>query len=171
MSAISPDDDGAARPELTHLDAAGQVKMVDVSAKTETERRAVARGRVRMGRETARLIREGGIAKGNVITTARLAGIMAAKRCSDLIPLAHPLLLTSVQVELTVADDNVEIEARADTSWKTGVEMEALTAVSIAALTIYDMCKAVDRKMIIDEIRIIHKSGGKTYVDEDPKES
>lgn len=170
---IEPEDTpptGAAAPapSLSHVDAAGEVTMVDVSSKPTTERRAVARGRVTMRPETAALVREGRMAKGNVITTARLAGIMAAKRCANLIPLAHPLLLTNVSVDLRVETAQVTIEAAADTSWKTGVEMEALTAVSVAALTIYDMCKAVDRTMIIRDIRIVHKSGGKTIVDDDP---
>jgi cyclic pyranopterin monophosphate synthase len=154
--------------QLTHIDATGQARMVDVSHKPETDRRAVARGRVLMRPETARLIASGQVAKGSVLTVAKVAGVLAAKRCSDLIPLAHPLPLTDIQVSLELTDASVEIEASVATIWKTGVEMEALTAVSVAALTVYDMCKAVDRTMVIDAVRIIHKSGGKTVINTDP---
>ena len=149
---------------LTHLDEAGRARMVDVSAKDETERVAVAAGSVQMEPATLALIQSGGVAKGDVLAVARLAGIMAAKRTADLIPLCHPLALTSVAVELACdpARSAVDITATCRVTGRTGVEMEALTAVSVAALTIYDMCKAVDRGMRIGEIRLMHKSGGKS---------
>jgi len=149
---------------LSHLDAEGQVRMVDVTSKAATEREAIARGRVRMRPETLRLILAGEIAKGNVLTTAQIAGIMAAKRTHELIPLCHPLLLTDIDVLLTPdeASSAIEIEARVRTTGKTGVEMEALTAVAVAGLTLYDMCKAVDRGMQITDIRLAKKSGGKS---------
>ncbi len=150
---------------FTHFDAAGRAAMVDVSAKAETSRVAVARGRVVMAPETLARIQAGEFGKGDVLGVARLAGIMAAKRTSDLIPLCHPLMLTKVTVDLTPAPpDTVEIEALAKLTGRTGVEMEALTAVSVAALTVYDMCKAVDRGMRIEDIRLVHKSGGKSGV-------
>ncbi len=150
---------------LTHFDAAGRAAMVDVSDKEETARVAVARGRIVMQPETLARIREGQMGKGDVLGVARLAGIMAAKRTGELIPLCHPLMLSKVAVELTpVEPDAVEIEATVKVTGRTGVEMEALTAVSVAALTIYDMCKAVDRGMRIDAIRLVHKSGGKSGV-------
>jgi cyclic pyranopterin phosphate synthase len=138
--------------------------MVDVGAKPDTVREATARGRVHLLPATLDLIRSGGVAKGDVVAVARLAGIMAAKRTSDLIPLCHPLPITSVEVEIDPATDAsaLDIEATARVVGKTGVEMEALTAVSVAALTIYDMCKAVDRAMTIDAIRLVHKQGGKS---------
>ena len=150
--------------KLTHIDESGQLNMVDVGAKAETERTAMARGRVLMAPETLALIIEGNLKKGDVLTTARLAGIMAAKRTSELIPLCHPLLLTKVEVscEPNVAENCVEIEATVKLRGKTGVEMEALTAVSVAALTIYDMAKAVDRGMRISDVRVVHKAGGKS---------
>ena len=149
---------------LTHLDDAGRDRMVDVSAKDETERVAVAAGSVLMQPATLALIQSGGVPKGDVLAVARLAGIMAAKRTADLIPLCHPLALTSVAVELACDEARaaVDITATCRVTGRTGVEMEALTAVSVAALTIYDMCKAVDRGMRIGEIRLIHKSGGKS---------
>jgi cyclic pyranopterin phosphate synthase len=149
---------------LTHFDAAGKAVMVDVTAKPETERTATARARIVMQPATLALIRAGTAAKGDVLGTARLAGIMAAKRTADLIPLCHPLPLTQVSVEL-VPDpiaNAVEIAATVRTAGRTGVEMEALTAASIAALTIYDMCKAVDRSMRIEALRVTHKAGGKS---------
>ena len=150
--------------KLTHIDESGQLNMVDVGAKAETERTAMARGSVLMAPETLSLIIEGNLKKGDVLTTARLAGIMAAKRTSELIPLCHPLLLTKVEVscEPNVAENCVEIEATVKLRGKTGVEMEALTAVSVAALTIYDMAKAVDRGMRISDVRVVHKAGGKS---------
>jgi cyclic pyranopterin phosphate synthase len=149
---------------LTHLDAEGHVQMVDVGAKADTERVAVARGEVVMRPETLRLIAEGGLPKGDVLTTAQLAGIMAAKQTPNLIPLCHPLLLTEVEVtfEIDEGASRVEITATVCTRGKTGVEMEALTAVSVAALTIYDMAKAVEKSMRIHNIRLVRKSGGKS---------
>ena len=149
---------------FTHFDAEGKAVMVDVSDKPETDRIAVARGIVTMQPATLALIREGAIEKGDVLSVARLAGIMGAKRTPDLIPLCHPLALSSVRVELSLDEPRnaVVIEATCRLKGRTGVEMEALTAVSIAALTIYDMCKAVDRGMVIGEIRLVHKSGGKS---------
>jgi cyclic pyranopterin phosphate synthase len=149
---------------LTHLDAEGRAHMVDVGGKDETRREAVARGAVLMRPETLRLIVAGGLPKGDVLAVARVAGIMAAKRAPDLIPLCHPLLLAHVAVELQPAPDEtgILIEATVRTTGKTGVEMEALTAVSAAALTVYDMCKAVDRGMRISDIRLAQKRGGKS---------
>ena len=151
-------------PELTHFDAEGRAAMVDVGAKPPTERIARAGARVSMSGETLRLIRAGGHRKGDVLGVARLAGIMAAKRTPDLIPLCHPLALTSVSVEFGFPDGGnaVDIAAACKLVGRTGVEMEALTAASVAALTIYDMCKSVDRGMRISDIRLLHKSGGKS---------
>ena len=148
--------------KLSHVDDAGRARMVDVSAKAETQRTAVARGRVLMQPATLRLLLDGAIAKGNVLTTAQVAGIMAAKRTYELVPMCHPLLLTAVDVDLTPdeAASSVEISATVRTTGKTGVEMEALTAVSVAGLTVYDMCKAVDRGMRIDSVRLVSKAGG-----------
>ncbi|MGE5506367.1 MAG: cyclic pyranopterin monophosphate synthase MoaC [Actinomycetota bacterium] len=150
--------------EFTHFDGQGNAVMVDVSAKAETARVAVAKGSVLMSPETIARIKEGGVSKGDVLGVARLAGIMGAKRTPDLIPLCHPLALTSVEVALSVDDTRnaVDIEATCKLTGRTGVEMEALTAVSVAALTVYDMCKAVDKAMRITEIRLVHKSGGKS---------
>ncbi|SEG77241.1 cyclic pyranopterin monophosphate synthase MoaC [Marinobacterium lutimaris] len=150
--------------KLTHLDADGRASMVDVTDKDTTFREAVVRGRVRMQPETLKLIIEGGHKKGDVLTVARIAGIQAAKRTHELIPLCHPLMLTGIKVELTPneADSCVDIEARCKVSGQTGVEMEALTAASVAGLTIYDMCKAVDRGMTIDAIHLVEKKGGKS---------
>ena len=138
--------------------------MVNVGGKDETLRIAVARGYITARPETLRLIAEQGMKKGDVLEVARLAGIMAAKRTGELIPLCHPLALTSIRVELAISDDmpQVEIEAEVQTVGRTGVEMEALTAVSVAALTVYDMCKAVDREMVIGEVRLVQKTGGKS---------
>ncbi len=149
---------------LSHLDAEGKASMVDVGAKAETARKAVARGRVVMAPATLDLIVGGEIPKGDVLATARLAGIMGAKRTAELIPLCHPLALTHISVDFTVdrATSAIEIEASASLSGRTGVEMEALTAVSVAALTIYDMAKAVDRGMVIEEARLVEKSGGRS---------
>lgn len=150
--------------EFTHFDSDGNAVMVDVGAKDETERSATAKGRVVMAPETLAKIMAGGVKKGDVLSVAQLAGIMGAKRTPDLIPLCHPLALTSVKVDLEcVPDDNaVEITATCKLKGKTGVEMEALTAVSVAALTVYDMCKAVDRGMQLVDIRLVHKAGGKS---------
>ena len=150
--------------DLTHFDQDGNAIMVDVSAKDSTERIAIAVGAIVMQPETIRLIQQGVMKKGDVLSVAQLAGIMGAKRTPDLIPLCHPLALTSVKVDLIINPDRnaVKITARCTLNGQTGVEMEALTAVSIAALTVYDMCKAVDKGMQITEIRLIHKSGGKS---------
>ncbi|MBS7791848.1 cyclic pyranopterin monophosphate synthase MoaC [Roseococcus sp. SDR] len=148
---------------LTHFDEAGRAAMVDVAGKPETERLAIARGRIVMAPATLALIAEGKAGKGDVLGVARLAGIMAAKKTSDLIPLCHPLMLTKVRVDLTIAQpDTVEIEAQVSVTGRTGVEMEALTAVSVAALTVYDMVKAVDRGMRIEGIHLALKEGGKS---------
>jgi cyclic pyranopterin monophosphate synthase len=150
--------------DLTHFDASGAAHMVDVSEKPATFRRAVARGSVAMAAETLALVLAGSAAKGDVLGIARLAGIMAAKRTSDLVPLCHPLPLTRVSVDLVPDPDRnvVDIEATTATTGQTGVEMEALTAVSVAALTVYDMLKAVDRGMVIGDIRVSLKEGGKS---------
>jgi cyclic pyranopterin phosphate synthase len=149
--------------ELTHFDDRGASRMVDTSAKPETLREARASGLVRMAPATLTLIRDRGVAKGDVLEVARLAGIMAAKRTGELIPLCHPLPLTGVTVDFTFpADDLLRIDATARVVGRTGVEMEALTAVSVAALTVYDMCKAVDRGMRIEGIRLVHKAGGRS---------
>jgi cyclic pyranopterin phosphate synthase len=150
--------------KLTHLDESGRPKMVDVGHKADTERVAVARGSVTMQPETLQLIIEGNVKKGDVLTVAQLAGVMAAKRTSDLIPLCHPLLLSHIDVTCTPneAKSRVDIEATVRLRGKTGVEMEALTAVTVAGLTIYDMAKAVDRGMHINDVRVVHKSGGQS---------
>lgn len=155
---------------LTHFDNAGRARMVDVGAKADTAREAVAVGAVRMRAETLALIRAGRMAKGDVLAVAQVAGIMAAKRTPEIVPMCHTLLLTGVELAFALEDGpdadegTVRIQATVRTVGKTGAEMEALTAVSAAALTIYDMCKAVDRAMTIDEIRLLRKSGGKSGV-------
>ncbi len=161
----TPTDDPT--PRLSHLDTHGTARMVDVGAKPDTERIAIAAGEVHMRAETLALIRAGALKKGDVLTVARIAGIMAAKRTADLIPLCHPLPLThlDVQIDLIDLDDQhgmASIRATARTLGKTGVEMEALTAVSVAALTVYDMAKAVDRAMHIQNVRLLEKHGGKS---------
>ena len=150
--------------ELTHLDKNGNAKMVDVSDKNITERIAVAGAQVSMRAETLEMVISGNHKKGDVLTIAKIAGIQAAKQCSSLIPLCHPLALTSIEVTATIDEKNnlIDIESRCKVSGQTGVEMEALTAASVAALTIYDMCKAVDRGMTISNIKLLHKSGGKS---------
>ena len=150
--------------ELSHTDEQGHARMVDVSAKPDTQREAIARGVIRMRPETLALIQSGGVPKGDVIGVARLAGIMAAKRTHELIPLCHPLLLTDIDVDITPneAESALDISATVRTTGKTGVEMEALTAVTIAALTVYDMCKAVDRGMRVESVRLAEKRGGKS---------
>lgn len=155
---------GAPTPTLTHLDAQGQASMVDVGVKPDTEREAVARGRIVMQPATLALIQKGNLPKGDVLGAARLAGIMAAKRTPDIIPLCHPLLLTHIQVSLTPdpAASAIDIEASVRCTGKTGVEMEALTAVTVAALTVYDMAKAADKAMRIQDVRLVHKRGGKS---------
>ena len=148
--------------QLTHVDSEGSARMVDVGAKPDSERTAVAGGTISMQAETLRLIREGALKKGDVLTIARIAGIMAAKRTSELIPLCHPIALTQIDVTLALDDalSSIHITATARTTGKTGVEMEALTAVTAAALTIYDMAKAVDRGMVIGTVRLLEKHGG-----------
>jgi cyclic pyranopterin phosphate synthase len=150
--------------KLTHLDEQGRAHMVDVGHKPDTERLAIARGDVQMQPETLRLIEKGALKKGDVLTVAELAGVMAAKRTAELIPLCHPLPITHIEVSVTPnADENrVEIEASVRTTGKTGVEMEALTAVSVAALTVYDMAKAVDRGMRVSNVRLVEKRGGQS---------
>jgi cyclic pyranopterin phosphate synthase len=152
--------------DLTHIDQRGNATMVDVSAKAATEREAVAKGTVTMQPETLARISEGGLKKGDVLGVARIAGIMAAKRTHELIPLCHPLALSAVTVELEPdrARNAVDITATVKVTGPTGVEMEALTAVSVAALTVYDMCKAIDRGMVVSDIRLVRKSGGKSGV-------
>ena len=150
--------------KLTHLDDAGAARMVDVGDKAETVRYAQAQASINMEAATLRLIQEGGHKKGDVLAVARIAGIQAAKKCSDLIPLCHPLMLEAVDVQfdLQSADNLIRITAGCRVAGKTGVEMEALTAASVAALTIYDMCKAVDRGMSISNVELLHKEGGKS---------
>jgi cyclic pyranopterin phosphate synthase len=144
-------------PKLTHIDKRGKAKMVDVSAKPVQRREAVARGSIALRPSTIRLVKANAVAKGDVLNTARLAGIQAAKRTGELIPLCHPLNLTHVDVDLVVGKDRIDIAATAKVAAQTGVEMEALTGVAVAALTIYDMCKAVDKEMVIGEIRLVSK--------------
>lgn len=148
---------------LTHIDEHGAARMVDVGGKAVTRRKAVAQGRVRMGAEALRLVHEGS-KKGDVLQVARIAGIQGAKRCADLVPLCHPLPLDSVVLDLTIDDDDsaVVVTATAATSGRTGVEMEALTAVSVACLTVYDMVKAVDKAMVIDQVLLLEKEGGRS---------
>jgi cyclic pyranopterin phosphate synthase len=149
-------------PRLSHVGADGTARMVDVGEKAVTAREAVARGSITMSAEARRLIRTGAVKKGDPLQAARLAGIMAAKRTSELVPLCHPLLLSYIAVELTATRTGYAIESRVRTSGQTGVEMEALTAVAVAGLTIYDMLKAVDKAMVIGEIRLMEKRGGKS---------
>jgi cyclic pyranopterin phosphate synthase len=160
---------------FTHLDEKGNARMVDVGDKDITERTATARGRINVAPETLKAILEGGVAKGDVFSVSRLAGIMGAKKTPDLIPLCHPLPLSSVKVELAAATDGspaIDITATCKVTARTGVEMEALTAVSVAALTVYDMCKAADKSMRITDIRLVHKAGGRSgaYCAEDEGE-
>jgi cyclic pyranopterin phosphate synthase len=152
--------------ELTHVNGSGEARMVDVGDKPVTTRTAVARSRVSMKPETLRLIAENGMKKGDVLATARIAGIMAAKKTAELIPLCHSLPLTSVSVDLALDETNsrVEITATARCDYKTGVEMEALTAAAVAGLTVYDMCKAVDKEMVIGDVTLLHKTGGKSDI-------
>jgi len=151
---------------LTHINESGRARMVQVGEKSDTQRIAIARGRIRMKPETLALIREGSIQKGDVLGVAQVGAIMAAKRTSDIIPMCHPLFLTGVDLtfSLNEAESAVDIEATAQTIGKTGVEMEALHAVTAAGLTIYDMCKAVDKEMVIDSVRLVYKAGGKSGV-------
>ena len=148
--------------KLSHIDARGRIKMVDVGAKPVTDREAIARGSIAMSKAALKAVRSGAVKKGDPLQAARLAGIMAAKQTSALIPLCHPLPLTAVHVELTPTARGYAIESRVRTSAQTGVEMEALTAVAVAALTIYDMVKAVDKTMVIGDIRLVFKRGGRS---------
>jgi cyclic pyranopterin monophosphate synthase len=156
--------------EITHFNASGKVHIVDITSKDDTVRQAVAEGRLTMRQETLSLIRQGQLGKGDVLGVAQLAGIMGAKRTAELIPLCHPLLLTGIDIELVINDaaldgavkPSVDIRAVVQTTGKTGVEMEALMAVTVAALTIYDMCKAVDKGMMVEHVRLSRKSGGKS---------
>lgn len=150
--------------KLTHMDESGRPRMVDITAKPDTHRQAVARGMVRMQPATLKLIKKGQVVKGDVLPVAQLAGIMAAKQTPDLIPLCHPILIGDVRIEFNIdeKESTVEITTTVESTGKTGVEMEALTATAVAALTVYDMCKAVDRGMRIENIRLIRKSGGKS---------
>ena len=152
--------------KLSHVNNEGDVQMVDVTAKANTIRKAKARGIVKMDIHTLQLIEKGQMTKGNVLTTATIAGIMAAKKTGELIPLCHPLELTGIDINLSIdhKDSQIVIESQVQTAGKTGVEMEALTAVSVAALTIYDMCKAVNKKIIIGDIMLLEKSGGKSGI-------
>ena len=150
--------------ELTHFNEQGRARMVDVSGKAVTYRTARAAGRVWMNPETLEKVRAGQMAKGDVLAVAQVAGIMAAKRTWELIPMCHPLPLTSIDISFAFQDDALDIQAQVKCSGETGVEMEALTAVSAAALTVYDMCKAVQRDMVIDQIRLLEKTGGKSSV-------
>ena len=153
---------GASGARLSHVDTKGRIRMVDVGAKPVTDREAVARGAIAMSATARKLIRAGAVKKGDPLQAARLAGIMAAKKTSDLIPLCHPLVLSHVSVELTPTRTGYAIEARVRTSGQTGVEMEALTAVSVAALTLYDMVKAVDKTMTISDVQVVEKKGGRS---------
>ena len=150
--------------ELTHFNEQGRARMVDVSEKAVTYRTARAAGRVWMNPETLEKVRQGGMAKGDVLAVAQVAGIMAAKRTWELIPMCHPLPLTSIDIAFAFRENALDIQAQVKCSGETGVEMEALTAVSAAALTVYDMCKAVQRDMVIDQIRLLEKTGGKSGV-------
>ena len=147
---------------LTHLDEAGKARMVDVGGKAETQRVAIASGRIRMSADALAAIREGNVPKGDVLAAARIAGIMAAKKTAELIPLCHPLALDAVTVDFAIEDDAVRVKATASLSGRTGVEMEAITAASVALLTIYDMAKALDKGMVVDDVRLIEKRGGKS---------
>ncbi len=151
-----------AERELTHLDPLGRARMVDVTPKEQTFRRAVARGRVYMRPETTSLVARGAVTKGDVLAVARVAAIQAAKRTSDLLPLCHSVMIGAVQVNFDIKDDYIEVESQVDTVDRTGVEMEALTACSVAALTIYDMCKSADKYMEIGDIALWEKTGGKS---------
>ena len=154
----------ADRERFTHIDASGRARMVDISAKHDTSRLAVAAGLLTMEAETWQMVREGSTAKGDALGTARIAGIMAAKKTGALIPLCHPLALTRIDIDFRFMEDgrSIAIEATVGVHAKTGVEMEALTAVSVAALTLYDMCKAADKNMVISDIRLLKKTGGKS---------
>ena len=154
----------SAKPELSHVGPDGSARMVDVGGKDVTRREALAAGSIRISREAMRLIREGKAAKGNVVETARIAGVLGAKRTSELVPLCHPLPIDYADVRITATESGFDIEAEVRTTGKTGVEMEALTAVSVAALTIYDMAKAADKTMVIGDVRLLRKAGGRSGV-------
>ena len=147
---------------FTHLDPLGRARMVDVTPKEPTHRRAIARGRVTMTAETASAVAQGAIKKGDVLAVARVAGIQAAKRTADLVPLCHPVMVGAVTINFEINDESIDVEAAVDTFDRTGVEMEALTACTVAALTIYDMCKSKDRSMVIGEVALWEKTGGKS---------
>src|SRR5512139_2534839 len=147
---------------LTHLDPLGRARMVDVTPKEPSHRRAIARGKIHMQPETTSLVARGAISKGDVLAVARVAGIQAAKRAPDLIPLCHPLLVGSVFVNFEIGDEHIDVEAQVETVDRTGVEMEALTACAVAALTVYDMCKSMDRGMVITDLALWEKTGGKS---------
>ena len=153
---------GSKDPELTHLDSSGQARMVDVLGKDVTRRRAVAKCRIAMAAATASIIAKGDATKGDVLAVARVAGIQAGKRTSELIPLCHPLMIGSISIEFEIEESYVSITAEAETLDRTGVEMEALTACSVAALTIYDLCKSVDKNMVISDLALWEKTGGKS---------
>lgn len=152
----------SAHEDFTHLDPMGRARMVDVTPKEPTHRRAIARGRVEMAPDTASAVARGAIAKGDVLSVARVAGIQAAKRTADLVPLCHPLLIGAVNVNFEIGDAHIDIEASVETVGRTGVEMEALTACSVAGLTIYDMCKSLDKEMTITQVALWEKTGGKS---------
>ncbi len=154
----------SAHEGFTHLDPMGRARMVDVTQKEPTHRRAIARGRVEMTPDTASAVARGAISKGDVLSVARVAGIQAAKRTSDLVPLCHPLLIGAVNVNFELGEAHIDIEASVETVGMTGVEMEALTACSVAALTIYDMCKSLDKSMVIQDVALWEKTGGKSGV-------
>ncbi|NNN20850.1 MAG: cyclic pyranopterin monophosphate synthase MoaC [Acidimicrobiales bacterium] len=156
---------------LSHIDPLGRAQMVDVTPKDPTHRRALARGKVKMLPETTAMVASNAVAKGDVLAAARIAAIQAAKRCADLIPLCHPLLVGAVSINFTLGDDFVEVEAGVETVDRTGVEMEALTAVSVACLTIYDMCKSADRSMTISDVALWEKMGGRSGIWKRPSES
>ena len=153
---------GSKHPELSHLDSSGQAHMVDVLAKEVTRRRAVAKCRIEMDATTAAVIGNGELIKGDVLAVARVAGIQAGKRTSELIPLCHPLMIGSISIEFEIEETHVAVTSEVETLDRTGVEMEALTACSVAALTIYDMCKSVDKNMVISELALWEKTGGKS---------
>ena len=148
--------------ELTHFNDNGRARMVDVGDKTETKRVAIAKGYVKMATETIDTIKNGGIKKGDVLSVAQIGGIMGAKKTWDLIPMCHNILIDGADIDFVVDEDRIWVEAKVRTTGKTGIEMEALTAVSVACLTIYDMCKAIDKKMVIGDIKLIKKTGGKS---------
>lgn len=161
----SDDAGSSGRPDgsgLTHLDAAGHARMIDVSAKQVTVRTATARGRVRLSADCVAALRSGTVPKGDALAVARIAGIQAAKKTPDLVPLCHPLMVSGVEVDVEVVDEGVEIAATVRTNERTGVEMEALTAVSVAGLTVVDMVKAIDKLAVIDDIKVVAKSGGRS---------